>query len=61
MVNWTQIVLALISTIGTVLTAVFASRAKANANDANDSAVNASMHAEVAKAASLRPGKRGDA
>jgi hypothetical protein len=49
MVNWTQILLAIISTIGTVASAIFASRAKG-------SAASAVVHAEVARQASLMPG-----
>lgn len=48
MVNWTQIILAIITTIGTVASAVFASRAKGSAG-------NALVHAEAAREASLRP------
>ena len=42
--NWTQIILTLITTIGTVLTAAL-----------QDFASDAKNHADVAKAASLRP------
>jgi len=48
MVNWTQIILAIITTIGTVASAVFASRAKGSAGQAV-------VHAEAARVASLRP------
>lgn len=46
--NWTQIILALISTIGGIVTTVFAVRAKGSASEAGH-------HADAAREASLRP------
>lgn len=47
-IDWTQVLLALVTMLGTVLTGVFANRA-------NRSAVSASAHADAARVASLRP------
>jgi hypothetical protein len=55
MINWTNIILALINTVGAVLTAVFATRAKQHATVASTSAGEAVKSADIAKAASLRP------
>ena len=54
-VNWTTIVLTAITTLGTVVSAFFANRARGSAATAKVSAVVAVEHADIAKEASLRP------
>lgn len=48
MIDWTQVALALISLLGTVLTGLFANRA-------GRAATTAGEHADAARVASLRP------
>lgn len=55
MVDWTQVILALVSMLGTVVTAFFATKAKGHADVATKSADTAQKSADVAVAASLRP------
>ena len=48
MVNWTEVILAIITTAGTVITAIYA-------NLARGSATSASIHADIATKASMGP------
>lgn len=53
--DWTQVLMALITTLGTVLTTLFASRAKTHSVNAADAAEVAKQSADVAVKASLSP------